>query len=83
MDTNDDRGVDVNEFITFFARRNVEGGWLKREQDPRSEVLTLENNPAIGTDANSSMVAEDKPANDGNKINTKTKGGKKKKKKRS
>ena len=81
MDTNDDRSVDVIEFIKFFARRNVEGGWLKREQDPRSEMLALENDPAIGTDANSSMVAEDKPANDGKK--PKTKGGKKKKKKRS
>jgi hypothetical protein len=60
MDTNDDRVVDLREFITFFARRHVEGGWLKREDDPEREVLaladnTLDESHATATDdANSS-----------------------------
>lgn len=41
MDTNDDRAVDVNEFITFFGRRHRDGGWLKTDVDAQSEVLAL------------------------------------------
>jgi hypothetical protein len=75
MDTNDDRSVDMHEFVTFFARRHVEGGWLKREAEPGSEVLQLTN------DANSSTSAQDSPAKGGKGGQKKAKGQKKKKKK--
>eukprot|EP01043_Picozoa_sp_COSAG02_P070423 COSAG02_NODE_12465_length_1541_cov_1.353675_2_plen_86_part_00 len=76
MDTNDDRSVDVHEFVTFFARRHVEGGWLKREADPRSEVLALADGTVESQATNnpdSSTNTQDSPAKGGKK----SKGGKK------
>ena len=85
MDTNDDRNVDMHEFVTFFARRHVEGGWLKREADPGSEVLALADGivEAQATiDINCSTSSQDTPAKGGKKSKGgKGKGPKKKKKK--
>lgn len=67
MDTNDDRSIDLHEFITVFARRHIDGGWLKTEDDPHSEVLVLEDDIVESVESRSSSL--DKP--------TKKKGGKK------
>lgn len=62
MDTNDDRVVDLREFITFFARRHVDGGWLNRDEDAAREVLaltddTLEESQATATNAANSLTS--------------------------
>ena len=82
----ENEGGDRNKVCAWDTKKDI---CIRQEKPPTpvvpesqcDEVLALENDPATGTDANSSMVAEDKPADDGKK--TKTKGGKKKKKKRS
>ena len=84
MDSNDDREVDAEEFIRFFARRHMErdaaGGegdaWLPTQQKPEEEVLALADDPnALAAEA--VAPEEAKP-----KKKEKKKGGAKKKKKR-